>query len=297
MRVRVLAFLSALALFGLATVPASAGSEGHDYLALGDSVPFGFSPILNPNDASNFIGYPEIVAQRLDVKDVNATCPGEATGGFLSLTGTDNVCRPYRAAFPLHVEYNTSQMDFALRYLTGHRDTRLVTLTLGANDFFRFQKDHPECFSASPPAVCPALIGGVFATIQANLNTIFSNLRGTGYKGLIVGVTYYALNYIDPAMVGGALALNAQMIAAGAADSHNVLIASGFTAWQATALAVPPPNTGDSCVAGLLIRTSPSKCDVHPAPAGRDLLAGAVIKTVAASCAAHIAIECLDVNR
>src|SRR6266567_7855680 len=141
MRIRVLAFLSALALVGLAAVPASANSEGHDYLALGDSVPFGFSPLLNANDASNFIGYPEIVAQRLDIKDVNATCPGEATGGFLSLTGTDNVCRPYRATSPLHVEYKVSQMDYAVSYLTSHRNTRLVTLTLGANDLFRFQKD------------------------------------------------------------------------------------------------------------------------------------------------------------
>src|SRR5438874_2345032 len=104
MRLRLFSLLSAAALFMLGAVPASATSEGHDYLALGDSVPFGFSPPLSPNDAHNFVGYPEIVAQGLDVKDVNAACPGEATGGFLLLTGTDNVCRPYRASSSLHVE-------------------------------------------------------------------------------------------------------------------------------------------------------------------------------------------------
>src|SRR5260370_10647175 len=98
MRVRLLALVSSVALLALAAVPASAASEGHDYLALGDSVPFGFSFLLNPNDASNFIGYPEIVAQRLDIKDVNATCPGEASGGFRSLTGTANSCRADRTA-------------------------------------------------------------------------------------------------------------------------------------------------------------------------------------------------------
>lgn len=288
MRVRVLALLSALALFGLAAIPASAGSEGHDYLALGDSVPFGFNPLVNPNDSSNFVGYPEIVAQRLDINDVNATCPGEATGGFLSLTGTDNVCRPYRAAFPLHVEYNTSQMDYALRYLTGHRDTRLITLTLGANDFFRFQKD---CAVGPTFGTCALGLGGVLATMEANLATIFSEIRSTGYTGLIVAVTYYALNYSDPTSAGGALLLNAQMIGAG--STFGVKVASGFNAWAPVAATAG----GDSCAAGLLIRISPTKCDVHPTPAGRDLLAAAVIKTVAASCPAHDAIECLDVNR
>src|SRR5438552_19021089 len=122
----------------VAAVPASAASEGHSYLALGDSVPFGFNP--DPalwSHAGNFIGYPEIVARALNIEDVNATCPGEATGGFLSLTGTDNVCRPYRSAFPLHVSYSGTQVAFATAYLKSHPRTRLVTLTLGANDAFR----------------------------------------------------------------------------------------------------------------------------------------------------------------
>jgi lysophospholipase L1-like esterase len=285
MRVRLLALVSAVALFVLAAVPASAASEGHAYLALGDSVPFGFSPLLNPNDASNFIGYPEIVAQRLDVKDVNATCPGEATGGFLSLTGTDNVCRPYRAAFPLHVQYNVSQMDYALRYLTGHKDTRLVTLTLGANDLFRWQKD---CAVSATTGTCPLGFFGVLGVMQANLHTIFSKIRSTGYTGLIVAVTYYALDYNAP---GVALALQAGMVAAG--STFGVKVASGFDAWAPVAATAG----GDSCKAGLLIRTSATGCDVHPTPLGRDLLASAVINTIAASCPAHDAVACLDVNR
>src|SRR5256885_10752907 len=193
MRLRLFSLLSAAALFMLGAVPASATSEGHDYLALGDSVPFGFSPLLNPNDAHNFVGYPEIVAQGLDVKDVNAACPGEATGGFLLLTGTDNVCRPYRASFPLHVEYQVSQMDFTLRYLTGHRDTRLITLTLGANDVFHLQNvcgaahpGDPTAFAACVNQALPA----VLATMRANLNTILSQIRATGYDGLIVAGTH-----------------------------------------------------------------------------------------------------------
>jgi lysophospholipase L1-like esterase len=285
MKARLFAVLSAVALVVIAAIPASAATEGHSYLALGDSVPFGFNPLLDPTDASNFIGYPEIVAQRLDIKDVNATCPGEATGGFLSLTGTDNVCRPYRAAFPLHVEYQVSQMDYALRYLTGHRDTRLVTLTLGANDLFRWQKD---CAVGATVGTCPLGFFGVLGVMQANLHTIFAKIRSTGYSGLIVAVTYYALDYNSP---GVALALQAGMAAAG--SSFGVHVASGFDAWAPVAAT----KGGDSCAAGLLIPLGDGTCDVHPTPKGRDLLASAVMTTIAASCPAHEAVACFDLNR
>jgi lysophospholipase L1-like esterase len=282
MRVRLLALISVAAVFALGAVPAQAdtgrgdGGEGQRYLALGDSVPFGFSPLKDPSDADNFVGYPEVVADRLDLRDVNATCPGEATGGFLSLTGTDNVCRPYRAGAPLHVQYTSSQMAFALQYLRAHKhSTQLVTLTLGANDYFRYLKD---CAVSADFGTCPLGLNGVFGVMRANLDTIFTKIRATGYRGLIVGVTYYALSYSDPASVAGAQALNAQMIAAGA--GHGVLIASGFDAWAPVATAAG----GDSCIAGLLIRLTPTSCDVHPTPLGRDLLAQAVLNTVAASC-------------
>jgi lysophospholipase L1-like esterase len=290
MRVRLFALLTAAFLLVVAAVPASASttasmmSQGLSYLALGDSVPFGFNPLVDATNIHNFTGYPEIVAQRLHVKDVNATCPGEATGGFLSLTGTDNVCRPYRSAFPLHVSYATSQIDFAMAYLRAHPRTRLITLTLGANDYFRFQKD---CAATPPGPTCALGVAGVFATMQANLNTILADIRSSGYAGLIVGVTYYALNYADPTSVAGSLALNAQMVAAAA--SHGALIASGFDAWASTAATAG----GDSCAAGLLIQLPDGTCDVHPTPVGRDLLASAVVATVAATCRAGSAVICI----
>jgi lysophospholipase L1-like esterase len=291
MRLRVLTVLSVMALFVGGAVPASAASEGHGYLALGDSVPFGFNPLANPTDAGNFIGYPEIAAQRLNIEDVNATCPGEASGGFLSLTGTDNVCRPYRSFFPLHTGYTGTQMAFATSYLSSHRDTRLVTLTLGANDLFRWQKD---CAVSPTTGTCPLGFGGVLATMRANLNTILAGIRATGYTGLIVAVTYYSLNYSDPAGVAVGLALNAQMQAAAAA--HGAVIADGFAAWAPVAATAG----GDSCAAGLLIQLTPPpslSCDVHPTPLGRDLLATAVVNAVAASCPANSPIGCLNRNR
>ena len=283
MRVKLFALLSAAVLLALAAVPASATSEGHSYLALGDSVPFGYSPLLNPSNASNFVGYPEIVARQLNIEDVNATCPGEATGGFLSLTGTDNVCRPYRAAVPLHVSYSSTQMAFATAYLRSHPGTRLVTLTLGANDLFRWQKD---CAAGASVGTCPLGLFGMLAVTQANLNAILGAIRATGYTGLIVAVTYYALDYHD---TSGTALLNSPMLAA--ANANGALIASGLDAWATTAAG------GFSCAAGLLIVTAPGVCDVHPTPLGRDLLAAKVISTIAASCPANSAIGCLNRNR
>lgn len=292
MKVKFLALISTAALFLGAATPAVAASEGHQYLALGDSVPFGFNPDPSLDSrAANFVGYPEIVAQRLNIEDVNATCPGEATGGFVSLTGTDNVCRPYREFFPLHVSYSTSQLAFATAFLRSNPRTRLVTLTLGANDLFRWQKD---CAAGAGVGTCPLGFAGVLAVVRANLETIFSALRATGYNGLIVAVTYYSLDYSDPTSVGTSIALNGQMIAA--AEDHGVLVASGFDAWQPVALGAG----GSSCTAGLLLPAFPPGspgCDVHPTPLGRDLLAGAVIGAIASSCPAHSGQGCLDRSR
>ena len=279
MKARLFAVLSAAVLFVIAAIPASAGSEGNSYLALGDSVPFGFNPNLDPTNASNFCGYPEIVAQRLNIEDVNATCPGEATGGFLSLTGTDNVCRPYRSAFPLHVAYSGTQMAFATAYLRAHPETRLVTLTLGANDIFRFQKD---CMAGPTVGTCPLGILGVLGVMFHNLNTIFANIRATGYSGLIVAVTYYSLDYSD---TSGAVALNTPMVAAAA--GNGALVASGLDAWAARA------DGGSSCTAKLLIQLPTGGCDVHPTLRGHQLLAQQIIGTIAASCPAQSPIVCL----
>jgi lysophospholipase L1-like esterase len=268
MRVKLLALLSAAVLFALAAVPASASVEGHTYLALGDSVAFGYSPLLNHSVASNFIGYPEIAAQSLGMDEVNASCPGETTGGFISLTnGADYLCLGYRHYFPLHVGYTTSQLDYAIAYLLAHHDVRLITVDIGANDVFKAGCTTTAC------------IGAVLAGLEANLRFIYGQLRDVAhYHHALVTVTYYSLSY-DPASAAGTQALNAPIIAA--THAFGGTVASGFDAFQARALAAG----GSSCAAGLLIVTklSPLECDVHPTALGRDLLAAAVVNAVAHS--------------
>jgi lysophospholipase L1-like esterase len=278
MRVRLFALVSALALFVLAAVPASASSEGLSYLALGDSVAFGFNPLLvaggqagNPNV---FVGYPEVVAKTLDTEEVNASCPGETTGGFISLTnGADYKCQAYRSAFPLHVDYSTSQLDFAIRYLSTHPDVELVTMDIGANDVFKLQA---ACGGAATACFLNGL-SAVLANIDANLRFIYGQLRNVAhYHHTLVTLTYYSLSY-DPTTAAGTDALNGPIIDATLAFGG--IVASGFEAFKGPAL----DAGGSSCAAGLLIVLAPGVCDVHPSPLGRDRLAAAIVNAIAQS--------------
>ncbi|HEX2647046.1 MAG TPA: SGNH/GDSL hydrolase family protein [Candidatus Dormibacteraeota bacterium] len=280
MKVRLLGLLSALALFFVAAVPAAADDpgEGNTYLALGDSVTFGFSPLLNRSNASNFIGYPAIVGERLQMSVTNPACSGEATGSFISMTGLDNACRPYRAFFPLHVNYAGTQLAFAVNFLKNNPNTSLVTFMLDANDFFRVSEGTPGP-APWPPSGCytPDLVTYFATCAVQNITTIFKAIRGTGYQGLLVVLTYYALDYTSiPGLLVTQGLLNKAMLTAGA--PFGITVADGFGAFQQAAA----PFGGSSCKAGLLIvlSTSPLTCDVHPTPKGRDLLAGAVVRAV-----------------
>lgn len=297
--VRLLALVSATALSLFGALPAAATSEGHGYLALGDSVAFGTDPNRVPTVASNMVGYPDYVASALNVEEVNSSCPGEATGGFISLTGLDNVCRPYRFVWklPLHVTYKGTQLAFAESYLRANPRTRLVTIDLGANDFFALEDHICNFDSACIVAGTPQIL----VDMEANLETIFKHLRATGYSGLIVALTYYSLQYPDTSV---AKLLNGPMIAAAA--KYGVLIADGIApfASAASAAANPPGAAGTTCAARLTIvdldlgGTPPTpNCNVHPTQRGHQLLAESILDTIAASCPAHSLQGCLNRNR
>src|SRR5579862_1464916 len=65
----------------------NAGSNNKGYLALGDSVPFGYNPLVQPPDLSDYFGYPSIISAIIQNSLTNASCPFETTGTFL-LGGT-----------------------------------------------------------------------------------------------------------------------------------------------------------------------------------------------------------------
>src|SRR5216684_4227401 len=92
---RLLGFASLLLiLLSSVAVFATDSAVGPPYLALGDSVSFGFITnagfeYVNPE---NFIGFPDYVGQALKLQTRNAACPGETSGSFLSSTAPDDGC-------------------------------------------------------------------------------------------------------------------------------------------------------------------------------------------------------------
>ncbi len=248
--------------------PSSEAGSG-TYLALGDSVPFGFrggAPSAF-SDAKNFVGYPELVAEDLGLDVLNASCPGETAASFVDASAQSNGCENapnstvgYRSHFPLHVDYDApdqSQLDYALQTLKETDDIQLVTLQIGANDGFLCQQTTPSRCTAT------ADIQDLVNSVGANLDRILKTLRAQ-YDGELVVVTYYALNYADP--MGVAIeGLDSRIAEIGA--RYGAEIADGYAAFQPAATAAG----GSSVDAGLVLPN-----DVHPTEQGQRLLADAV---------------------
>src|SRR6185369_15346201 len=90
--------IAVVAAIALVVWAGNARAAGEPYLALGDSVAFGYIRDVGPVyvNAENFVGYPDYVTAALGFTETSAACPGEATTGFMSATGADNGCRPFK---------------------------------------------------------------------------------------------------------------------------------------------------------------------------------------------------------
>jgi lysophospholipase L1-like esterase len=264
------------ALPAAAAPPGGTGGSG-TYLALGDSVAFGYVPpnaVPAPNylDPSSFVGYPEDVAQALHIPVANASCPGETTASFYIPGAQSNGCENspgssvgYRTEFPLHVQYAGTQMLYALKYLATHRNTRLVTINIGANDVFLCQETTADACAS------PAELQATLKKIQVNLAIIYALIRDVArYPGPLVALAYYSLSYSDPTQVAGTEELNSAI--ASVTEKFGGKVADGFAAFEGPSLAAG----GSPCAAGLLIKLPDGTCDIHPSPEGHQLLAQAI---------------------
>jgi lysophospholipase L1-like esterase len=256
-------------------------TRGSTYLALGDSVTFGFEeptvvPAPNYAVASTFLGYPELLGSELHVNVVNAACPGETSASLVDSTQPSNGCEsspspggPFYRQNPLHVSYSGSQLAFAVGYLKKHHSVRLVSLMIGANDFFLCQEttaDH--CTALNEQAA-------VIAALGKNVKTIVSAIRNKAkYRGQLAIVNYYSLDYSSQISNTQTALLN-QTVDTAASSAH-VVVADGFGELEAAAL----HSGGSTCKAGLLTQLSSGGCGVHPSLAGQSLLAEALEKVV-----------------
>jgi lysophospholipase L1-like esterase len=267
-----------------ATGRAPGVAVGTRYLALGDSVTFGFQesfvvPAPNYKDPASFLAYPEQLGAELHLLVANAACPGETSGSLVDATAQSNGCENtlgaptgYRKLWPLHVRYKGSQLAYAVRYLRAHRDVSLVSLMIGANDLFICQETtHDGCRN-------PSELNSALAKIRHNIGKILSAIRRKAhYHGQVAILNYYSLDYTSAFITGAVRALNQAQDTA--ARPFHVEIANGFGEFAAASR-----RFGDNpCRAALLTLHAvgpPPTCGVHPSYAGQALLAQALEKAI-----------------
>lgn len=257
------------------------------YLAVGDSVAFGWDPTLAKVDgkvvASNYKGYADLIGERLDLHVDNSSCPGEASGSFLDKTAEDNGCRANRAAYKLHTDWGTAstQMEFVVSYLKDAiakgTPPELITMSMGGNDGLLLQHD---CASWGFAASGCDLVKLPFAVhnYHEHIDAILQAVNDTGWRGTFVLVTTHAPDYSDKIANFGLTHFNEELTKAvndtAKTVAMKVVIADAFTAFKEKADAVG----GKTCDTGLLVKLPTGGCDIHPSPAGHQLIADQIEK-------------------
>lgn len=257
---------------------------GTNYLALGDSVTFGYQepqvvPAPDYADASSFANYPQMLGNELRLSVTNLACPGETTASMIDATAISNGCentlgdttQSYRATNPLHVQYTGSQLSYAVSYLMQNRNTTLVTLMIGANDFLICQDTTPDGCASTSERVTTAL------QVAKNVRAILTAIRRQAhYIGQVIIVNYYSFDYASAADNEDSALVDLTVDVA--AKPFHVQFADGYGLFQAASL----DSNQNPCTAGLLTQLgSPGTCGIHPTYAGHALLAQAVGDAIA----------------
>jgi lysophospholipase L1-like esterase len=247
------------------------------YLALGDSLAFGYSQAkfnsLFPEEdpAAYDTGYVDDFGKVLrlfhpGLEIVNDGCPGETTNSFIN-----GPCPYVAAGFPLHHPYSggpsSSQLSDALAYLGSHpASVNPITIDIGANDALGLIegtcKLEPACIEAGAPAE--------FAHIGANLGLILGKLRAAAPRAEIIVLGLY--NPFGSKITGGnelTAALN--RVIAGAAASVGARFADPLPIFN-------PPGALEQPTICLLTNMCTPLVDIHPTDLGYAALAGLVLK-------------------
>ena len=261
------------------------------YLALGDSIPFGYNPFLTklaeaviplplttpvPDLLLSYNGYPQDVAELLKLNLANASCPGQTSNSFLVLVPAllDNGCELWRTSgLPLFVTYTSTpwetQVAFATSFLLAHSDTRLVTLTIGGDDLLALEGT--TCKGLSSAQLQQCIASYILNTFTTNLTEIYAAIRSTGYDGPIVAVNYASPNYTNTNETAAVSALN--LAISTVSDLFKGKVADTFSAFKLASGAGGLP-----CAVGLaFFNPSGPGCDVHPTPLGQLLIAQLVL--------------------
>jgi lysophospholipase L1-like esterase len=246
------------------------------YLALGDSLAFGYSQarfeeeLPGENPAAFDTGYVDdfgrfLLKTQRDTAIVNDGCPGETTDWFI-----EGPCE-YQLAFPLHHPYvggpTSSQLSDALAYLNANPGVvSPITLDIGANDALGVIEGICNKEAACIAAHAPAL----FAHIASNLGAILADLRGAAPQAKIVVLGLY--NPFAGKIAGGdelTAALNEVMRSDAA--SVGARFADPLPAFN-------PPGAREQSTICLLTNMCTQPEDIHPTDLGYAVLADLVLR-------------------
>lgn len=271
MRLRGIAFVISLVGVFIGTLSAAAAPGEYQaprmfYLALGDSLAYGFEQAKFPAPASAFdTGYVDDFASsihglRPDVQVVNYGCPGETTTSY-------SVACAWHATFglPLHDTYTTSQEAAAVAFLKKYPgQVSPITIDLGGNDALGLIKAcnfDALCIGQGLPAV--------LQTIQTNLGSTLAELRQAAPRSEIIVMEYYNPLYV---LSPGTDVLVGQL--------NNVIAAAAAPSGARLANAFPVINGNPSfpsefaAVCGLTGMCSPAPGgDIHANDGGYALIA------------------------
>ncbi len=251
--------------------------QSSSYLALGDSLAFGYSqakfdellPTVPPTDFET--GYVNDFGNVLKLFDprlrlVNDGCPGETTESFIH--GPCAYVDP--DGFTLHHPYAggpaSSQLSDALAYLGAHPGrVNPVTIDIGANDalgLIEGCKEEPACVLAGAP--------GEFAKIGGNLALILGQLRAAAPHAQIVVLGLY--NPFGETLAGGdALTAKLNEVLAGVAASVGARFADPLPVFN-------PPGALEAPTICLLTNMCTPLVDIHPTNLGYAVLGGLVLR-------------------
>ena len=166
------------------TATSVADAKGY-YLALGDSITYGYQPTGRPGArASTFdTGFVDVFASRLrdvsaGITVVNYGCPGESTVTFVR-----GGCPAFADRLELHDAFRGPQLKAALSFLRAHPgEVSPITVTLYGNDWLPLLLDtckgRIECVRKHAPAAT--------ASFGSRLRAILGQLRAAAPTAQIV---------------------------------------------------------------------------------------------------------------
>lgn len=200
----------AIAALGALTFASGAGafSLGSTYLALGDSLTYGYHQAqfgeelkkgeVNPATfdegyVNDFSGFLKLVNPKLQL--INDGCPGETSETFINGSGISGFCAggPTGTPFPysfLHHPYTAgSQLGDALAILESNHNVSPISLDIGANDVLQFLEH--TCGFPATDTCSTEQVTAEYEHIAGNVGSILKQLHAAAPRAQIVVIGNY----------------------------------------------------------------------------------------------------------